>query len=127
MALFKGAATALVTPFTENDEIDYASFADIIEYQIGEGIDALVVCGTTGESATLTIRERKELIAFAVSVADGRVPVIAGTGSNSTYRTRTPQMPERTDFSSSHPTTTRRREADLSSITKRWRKPCLFR
>ena len=87
MALFKGAATALVTPFTENDEIDYASFADIIEYQIGEGIDALVVCGTTGESATLTIRERKELIAFAVSVADGRVPVIAGTGSNSTYRT----------------------------------------
>ena len=87
MPIFKGVATALVTPFTEAGEIDYASFADIIEYQIKEGVTALVVCGTTGESATLTVTERKELLSFAVEIADKRVPVIAGTGSNSTYRT----------------------------------------
>lgn len=83
--LFKGAATALITPFC-GGEIDYASLADIIEYQIAEKIDALVVCGTTGESATLTLEERSKVVRFCVDVADKRVPVIAGSGSNSTHR-----------------------------------------
>ncbi len=86
MKLFKGCATALITPFCDG-EIDFASFADIIEYQIEQKADALVVCGTTGESATLSFEERKELIRFCVEVADKRVPVIAGTGSNNTVRT----------------------------------------
>lgn len=61
------------------------SFGKLIEYQIKEGIDAIVVCGTTGESATMTEKERKETIKFAVDVSKKRVPIIAGTGSNNTY------------------------------------------
>lgn len=83
--IFKGVATALITPF-EDGKIDYASLAGIIEYQIEQGVDALVVCGTTGESATLTIEERATLVRFCVERSAGRVPVIAGTGSNSTHR-----------------------------------------
>ncbi len=81
--LFKGAATALITPFC-NNRIDYTSLGRIIEFQISEGINALVVCGTTGEVSTLTPEERKKLIEFTVEKCAGRVPVIAGTGGNNT-------------------------------------------
>ena len=81
--IFEGMATAIITPITENG-IDYEAFARFIDWQIEEGIDGLVVCGTTGESSTLTDAEHKEAIAFAVRQVAGRVPVIAGTGSNDT-------------------------------------------
>ena len=81
--IFEGAATALVTPLTA-EGIDYAAFARLIDWQIAEGIDALVVCGTTGESSTLTDEEHREAIRFAVEHVAHRVPVIAGTGSNDT-------------------------------------------
>lgn len=80
-----GAATALITPFS-GSRVDYDSFERIIDYQISEGISAIVVCGTTGEAATLTEREQMECIAYAADRAAGRVKVIAGTGSNSTER-----------------------------------------
>ena len=79
--IFTGAATAIITPF-KNDEIDYAEFARLIDWQIEEGIDAIVVCGTTGEASTLTDEEHRAAIKFAVDHINGRVPVIAGTGSN---------------------------------------------
>lgn len=81
--VFEGAATALITPLNENG-IDYNAFSKLIDWQIEEGIDALVVCGTTGESSTLTDDEHKKAIEFAVERANGRVPIIAGTGSNDT-------------------------------------------
>ncbi len=81
--VFTGAATAIITPFKDN-KIDYESFARLIEWQISEGIDAIVVCGTTGEASTLTDEEHKEAIKFAVDTVAGRIPVIAGTGSNDT-------------------------------------------
>ena len=81
--VFEGAATALITPM-RNGAVDYADFGRLIDAQIAGGIDALVVCGTTGEAATLTDEEHKECIRFAVEKTAGRVPVIAGTGSNDT-------------------------------------------
>ncbi len=81
--IFKGMATALITPIAENG-IDYEAFAKLIDWQIEEGINALVICGTTGEASTLTDEEHKEAISFAVKQVNGRVPVIAGTGSNDT-------------------------------------------
>ncbi len=81
--VFKGVATALITPFTD-EGIDYASFCKLIEEQLQGGIDALVVCGTTGEPSTMTDSERKSVVEFAVKQVRGRVPVIAGCGSNST-------------------------------------------
>lgn len=83
MSIFTGAGTALVTPFTDKG-IDFASFETLIEYQIEGGIDALVVCGTTGESSTMTKDEDLSAIEFVVKQTAGRVPVIAGTGSNNT-------------------------------------------
>lgn len=83
MSIFTGAGTALVTPFNDKG-IDFANFETLIEYQIEGGIDALVVCGTTGESSTMTKEEDLSAIEFAVKQAAGRVPVIAGTGSNNT-------------------------------------------
>ncbi|OLS02360.1 4-hydroxy-tetrahydrodipicolinate synthase [Tissierella creatinophila] len=79
--IFKGAATAIVTPFNR-DGIDFESFSKLIEWQIGEGINAIVVCGTTGESSTMSDEEHKEAVKFVVDQVNGRVPVIAGTGSN---------------------------------------------
>ena len=79
--VFTGVATAIVTPLTK-DGIDWESFEKLIEWQIAEGINAIVVCGTTGESSTLTDEEHREAIKFAVQKVNGRVPVIAGTGSN---------------------------------------------
>lgn len=81
--VFTGAATAIITPF-KNDKIDYEKFKELIEWQIAEGIDAIVVCGTTGEASTLSDDEHKDAITFAVNTVAGRVPVIAGTGSNDT-------------------------------------------
>lgn len=81
--VFTGAATAIVTPMTEAG-VDYESFERLIEWQIEEGIDAIVVAGTTGESSTLSDAEHREVIRFAVEKIAGRVPVIAGTGSNDT-------------------------------------------
>lgn len=81
--VFTGAATAIVTPF-RNNEVDYEAFGRLIEWQIAEGIDAIVACGTTGEGSTLTDEEHREVIRYAVEKVAGRVPVIAGTGSNDT-------------------------------------------
>ena len=81
--IFTGIATALITPLTENG-VDYDALARLIDWQIDEGINALVICGTTGEASTLTDDEHREAIRFAVKQAAGRVPIIAGTGSNDT-------------------------------------------
>ena len=81
--IFKGVATAIVTPF-KGEEIDYESFARLIEWQIEQGVDAIVAAGTTGEGSTLTDEEHRDVIKFCVDQVKGRVPVIAGTGSNNT-------------------------------------------
>jgi 4-hydroxy-tetrahydrodipicolinate synthase len=81
--MFSGAITALVTPFRDGG-VDYKSLGALVEDQISRGIDGLVPCGTTGESPTLTEKEHGEVISFVVKTARKRVPVIAGTGSNST-------------------------------------------
>lgn len=81
--VFKGIATALITPTTQTG-VNYDQLAKLIDWQIDEGIDALVICGTTGESSTLTDKEHREVIEFSVRQANGRVPIIAGTGSNET-------------------------------------------
>lgn len=81
--IFEGVATALITPFKE-DKIDWQAFERIIEFQIENGVDALVVCGTTGEGSTLSDEEHRQCIKFVVDKAAHRIPVIAGTGSNDT-------------------------------------------
>ena len=81
--IFEGAATALITPLTP-DGIDYENFGRLIDWQIDAGIDALVIAGTTGEGSTLTDEEHREVLDYAVKRAAGRVPMIAGTGSNDT-------------------------------------------
>lgn len=81
--LFKGCATAIVTPFTE-DSIDFESLAKLLEFQISQGADAIVVCGTTGESSTMTVEEKLATIEFTIQYVNKRVPVIAGTGGNCT-------------------------------------------
>ena len=81
--VFKGAATAIITPF-RNGQVDYESFGRLIDWQISEGISAIVAAGTTGEGSTLTDAEHREVIRFCVERVGGRVPVIAGTGSNDT-------------------------------------------
>ena len=86
MILFTGAATALITPFKDG-KIDYVNMGKLIEWQIEQGIDALVVCGTTGEASTLSAKEKVQLTKFTVDLAAGRVPVIAGTGGNCTEST----------------------------------------
>lgn len=81
--IFRGAATALVTPLNENG-VDYVQLKKLIDWQIEQGIDALVIAGTTGEGSTLTDEEHRELFCEAIKMIDGRVPAIAGTGSNDT-------------------------------------------
>ena len=83
--VFRGAATALITPLTDTG-VDYAAFGKLIDWQIEQGINGLVIAGTTGEGATLTYQEHEECIRFAVERAAGRVPIIAGSGSNDTSR-----------------------------------------
>lgn len=84
MAIFTGAGVALVTPFHADGTINYERFADLIEFQIAGGTDAIVVCGTTGEASTMTHEEHLDAIEFCVKQTAGRIPVIAGTGSNNT-------------------------------------------
>ena len=84
-SIFRGAATALITPLTEKG-VDYEALGRLIDWQIEQGIDALVIAGTTGEGATLTYDEHQETIRYSVERAAGRVPVIAGSGSNDTNR-----------------------------------------
>ena len=83
MERFEGAITALVTPM-HNGRVDEQGLVDLIEFQIKSGIHGLVPCGTTGESATLSFAEHKRVIELTVQTVAGRVPVIAGTGANST-------------------------------------------
>ena len=83
--VFRGAATALITPMNEGG-VDYESLGRLIDWQIGEGIDALVIVGTTGEGSTLTYDEHQEVIRYSCERAAGRVPIIAGSGSNDTSR-----------------------------------------
>lgn len=84
MAIFKGAGVAIVTPMKSNGEVNYEKFADMIEYQIANGTDAIIVCGTTGESSTLTHEEHLDVIKYCTEKVAGRIPVVAGTGSNCT-------------------------------------------
>ncbi len=85
--MFKGSLVALVTPFDASDRVDYAGLERLIDFHVENGTDGLVIAGTTGESATLRRSEHIELIGRALDIADGRLPVIAGTGSNSTAQT----------------------------------------
>lgn len=84
MAIFKGAGVAICTPFKEDGSIDYDRFRETIEYQINGGSDAIIVCGTTGESSCLSHEEHLDAIKFCAEVVNHRIPVIAGTGSNCT-------------------------------------------
>ena len=84
MAIFKGAGVAIITPFHEDGSVDYEKFGELIEYQIENQTDAIIVCGTTGESATLTHEEHLDVIRYCVEKVDHRIPVIAGTDSNCT-------------------------------------------
>jgi 4-hydroxy-tetrahydrodipicolinate synthase len=83
MSIFKGSAVAICTPFTE-DGVDFKKLEELLEWQVKEGTDAIVVCGTTGEASTMSEQERKDTIKFVVEVINKRIPVIAGTGTNNT-------------------------------------------
>ena len=85
MAIFKGAGVALVTPMHEDLSINYEKLDELLEEQIAAGTDAIIICGTTGESATLSEKEHLDAIKFTIERVKGRIPVIAGTGSNSTH------------------------------------------
>ncbi len=85
--MFKGSLVALITPFDGNNQVDYPSLKGLIDFHVEAGSNGLVIAGTTGESATLSRSEHVDLIVRAVEIADGRLPIIAGTGSNSTAQT----------------------------------------
>ena len=85
--MFKGSLVALVTPFDSDNRVDYASLKGLIDFHVAQGSNGLVIAGTTGEAATLSKAEHRELIATAVELSAGRLPIIAGTGSNSTSQT----------------------------------------
>ena len=82
--IFTGAGVAIVTPMNEDGSVNYEAYADLIDFQIENKTDAIITCGTTGESSTLSDEEHREVIRFAIDHTAGRVPVIAGTGSNDT-------------------------------------------
>lgn len=86
MSIFKGAGVAIVTPFHEDGSVNYEKLQALIDWQIEQGTDAIIICGTTGEAATMTEEEHANVIAFAVKAVNHRVPVIAGTGSNCTAK-----------------------------------------
>ena len=83
-SIFKGSGVALVTPFTKDGEVDYKRLKELIDFQIENKTDAIIICGTTGESATLTEKEHGNVIKECIKQVNKRIPVIAGTGSNST-------------------------------------------
>lgn len=84
MSVFTGAGVAIITPMTETGEVNYPKLEELLEYQIANGTDSIIICGTTGEASTLTHEEHLEVIRFAIEKVAGRIPVIAGTGSNCT-------------------------------------------
>lgn len=84
MAIFEGAGVAIVTPFHKDGSVNYEKFGELLEFQIANGTDAIIVCGTTGESSTLSHEEHLEVIKYCVDTVKGRIPVVAGTGSNCT-------------------------------------------
>ena len=84
MAIFTGAGVAIVTPFNEDESINYDKLDQLIDFHCNNGTDSIIVCGTTGESATMTEEEHMECVKFVIDRAKGRIPVIAGTGSNCT-------------------------------------------
>lgn len=84
MAIFRGAGVAIVTPFKEDGSVDFDNYGELIEWQIAEGTDAIISCGTTGEASTMTDEEQIEVVEYCVNKVKGRVPVIAGAGSNDT-------------------------------------------
>ena len=84
MSIFKGSAVAIVTPFDDNNEVNYEKLKELIEWHIEEKTDAIVICGTTGEASTMTKDEKEKAINFTVDTVNKRVPVIAGTGTNDT-------------------------------------------
>lgn len=85
--IFTGSAVAVITPFDENFDVDYKAYDKILDFHLENSTDALVVCGTTGEATTMTEDEKIRLIKYTVEKIDGRMPIIAGTGSNDTYST----------------------------------------
>ena len=84
MAIFEGSGVAIVTPMHEDLSVNYEKLAELLDEQIAGGTDAIIICGTTGESATLTVPEHLDVIRFAIKHVNKRIPVIAGTGSNCT-------------------------------------------
>ena len=84
MAIFEGAGVALVTPFHEDGTVNYEKLEEIIEEQIAGGTDSIIICGTTGESSTMTHEEHLDVIRYCCKVVNKRIPVVAGTGSNCT-------------------------------------------
>lgn len=82
--IFKGVGTAIATPFDEYDNINFDAFKKLVEFQIENGVEAIIVCGTTGEASTMSQEEKQELIKYCVKVVNKRIPVIAGIGSNNT-------------------------------------------
>lgn len=82
--IFKGCGTAIITPFTKDNQVDYDAFKKMLEFQVENGADCIIVCGTTGEASTMTTDEKKKTIEFALKTINKRIPVIAGTGSNCT-------------------------------------------
>lgn len=83
--IFKGSAVAVITPFDENLQVDFEAYDKILDFHLENSTDALVVCGTTGEATTMTEDEKIKLIKYTVEKINGRMPIIAGTGSNDTY------------------------------------------
>lgn len=84
MELFTGSGVAIITPFTKDNKVDFAKLSELLEFHVENKTDAIIICGTTGESATLNDKEHKEAIEYTVKEINGRIPVIAGTGSNDT-------------------------------------------
>ena len=84
MAIFEGAGVALITPFKENGKVNYEKLEELVEEQIAGGTDAIIACGTTGEASTMTHEEHLDVIKYVCEITKGRIPVIAGTGSNCT-------------------------------------------
>lgn len=84
MSIFKGSAVAIVTPFDDDNNVNYEKLKDLIEWHIQEKTDAIVICGTTGEASTMTKEEKEKTIKFTVETVNKRIPVIAGTGTNNT-------------------------------------------
>ena len=83
--IFTGSGVAIVTPMNQDGTVNYEKIKEIIDFQIENGTDAIITCGTTGESATMSHKEHEEVMKFMIDYVNKRVPVIAGTGSNETY------------------------------------------